>query len=80
MSSSDDIKRSGYATVGEIEQSLIRDLKRYVDAPVIEQRHARQTYLKWNSDCEAVLTYFETVSQSRIRRALTHCANHRGST
>jgi hypothetical protein len=65
----EELSNSGVAMVGEIDPTLIENLTRAL--PGIQQRQIRQTELKWNSDCDAIVSDFETVS-SRGQRYVYH--------
>ncbi len=58
----DDLSESGVAVVGTIDAELVEKLKAQIASPDVKQRLNRQTELMWNSDCDAVVSYFETVS------------------
>lgn len=57
-----DPKRSGVAVVGRIEAKLIENLQKHLESKFHIRVISRQTHLQWNSDCDAIVTYFETVS------------------
>lgn len=56
----------GVATVGKIDSKLVEKVR--VGSLDVKQRGLRQTVLKWNSDCDAVVSDFETVSEKRPKR------------
>jgi hypothetical protein len=56
---------SGFATVGKINSKLVEKVR---DGSLdVRQRGIRQTILRWNSDCDAIVSDFETVSEKRPR-------------
>ncbi len=61
----DDLSESGVAVVGNIDSELVEKLKAQIASPDVMQRLNRQTELVWNSDCDAVVSDFETVSSQR---------------
>ena len=58
----DDLSHSGFTVVGKIDPALIKNVKRCLESAAVKQRYPRQTKLGWNSDCDFVMAYFETVS------------------
>jgi hypothetical protein len=62
----DELSEFGVATVGEIDSKLVEKVRGSLD---VLKRLVRQTELKWNSDCDAVVRDFETVSEKGQRDA-----------
>ena len=62
----DDLSRSGFAVVGKIDLTLIKNIKKHLKSLAVKQRYNRQTELNWSSDCDFVVAYFETVSQQNL--------------
>jgi hypothetical protein len=58
-----ELSDSGVAMVGEIDPTLIKNLA--LALPGVHLRQIRQTELKWNSDCEAIVSDFEKVSRGQ---------------
>jgi hypothetical protein len=56
----EELSDSGVTRVGEIDPKLIKNLT--LALPGVQLRQIRQTELKWNSDCEAIVSDFEKVS------------------
>jgi hypothetical protein len=65
MDTSDELQRLGITSVGEIDSTLIDNVRAHLGKPAVKRRLIRQTELEWNADCDAVFAYFEKVSQSR---------------
>lgn len=63
----DELSEFGVATVGEIDSKLVK--KARLGSLDVLQRLVRQTELEWNSDCDAVVRDFETVSEKDQRGA-----------
>jgi hypothetical protein len=63
----DELSEFGVATVGEIDSKLVEKVR--LGSLDVLQRLVRQTELKWNSDCDAVVRDFETVSEKGQRGA-----------
>ena len=63
MDVSEDLQNSGVAVAGCIDPALINDVSAYAQSyDGRRQRFSRQTILDWNTKCDAILSYFETVS------------------
>ena len=58
----DALSDIGVAVVGSVDLKLIEKVKSQTRSPDIQHQHYRQTELRWNSDCDAVVEDFETVS------------------
>jgi hypothetical protein len=58
----DDLSESSVAVVGTIDLELVEKLKAQIASPNVKQRLNRQTELVWNTDCDAVVSDFETIS------------------
>jgi len=54
----DEISEFGVATVGTIDSHKLE-----VGFLEVKKRYLRQTELKWNTECDAVVSDFETVSE-----------------
>lgn len=63
----DELSEFGVATVGEIDSKLVEKVR--LGSLEVLKRLVRQTELKWNSDCDAVVRDFETVSEKGQRGA-----------
>lgn len=61
QSPDDDLSETGVAVVGTIDSELIEKLKAQIAIPDVKERPNRQTELVWNSNCDAVVSDFETV-------------------
>jgi hypothetical protein len=59
----DDLADFGVAIVGDIDLELVGKVKAQLESPDIKQRLHRQTELRWNSACGAIVRDFETVSR-----------------
>jgi hypothetical protein len=59
----DELTDFGVAIVGDIDMELIGKVKAQLESLNIKQRHHRQTELRWNSACDAIVKDFETVSE-----------------
>ena len=59
----DELTDFGVAIVGNIDLELVGKVKAQLESPDIKQRHHRQTELRWNSACDAIVWDFETVSE-----------------
>ena len=59
----DALSDVGVAVVGSVDLKLIEKIKSQTGSPDIQHRRYRQTELRWNSDCDAVVEDFETVSE-----------------
>ena len=60
----DELTDFGVAIVGNIDLELVGKVKAQLESPDIKQRHHRQTELRWNSACGAIVRDFETVSEN----------------
>lgn len=60
----DRLESSGVAFAGAVATNLIENIQKHLDVKRVVYSGNRQTHLEWNSDCAAVETYFETVSQT----------------
>jgi len=74
----DELTGFGVAIVGDIDLELIGEVKAQLESPDVKQRHHRQTELRWNSACDAIVRDFET----RLKPNLTplcakSCQNRR---
>ena len=56
----------GVATVGSIDLELIRKVESQIQLPNVQLRSYRHTELRWNSDCNAIVGDFETMSKSKM--------------
>ncbi len=66
MDASNNLKDSGIAVLGNIDSTIIENVRRYAQSSTTKRRrYQRQTELEWNDDCDAVFDYFETVSWLR---------------
>jgi len=61
----DDLSDFGVATVGKTDSKLIKNVQ--LRLPDVKQRCIRQTKLKWTSDCDAIVSDLETVSDNVLR-------------
>jgi len=57
----EEISEFGVATVGTIDSQLVNKLE--VGSLDVKHRYLRQTELEWNSECDAVESAFQTVSE-----------------
>lgn len=64
MDLSAELRENGFVRSGELQSQSIAAL-RDAESLTIRGRTGRQTELEWNSDCEAVITDFEEVSDLR---------------
>lgn len=60
--SDNDLQRSGIVAVGKIDLKLIIALQARLEPKSVARRIHRQTQLNWNSECDAVVAFFEAVS------------------
>jgi hypothetical protein len=59
-----DLRTAGIIVVTEhIQGRLITNVQRHLENNDVTQRRTRQIQLNWNEDCEAVMTYFDTVRE-----------------
>ena len=58
-----ELNEFGVATVGDIDLDLVNQAKAELESPDIEKRHIRQTELRWNNVCDAIVKDFESVSE-----------------
>jgi hypothetical protein len=64
----EELSEFGVATVGKIDSTLVKIVR---DGSLdVHHRGLRQTVFKWNSDCDAIVSYFETVSGKRPTRCV----------
>jgi len=61
-----DLRRSGLVVVGEIDLQLIKNVQVHLQSKAIIRRIHRQTQLKWNPECDAIVTFFEENLQPKI--------------
>ncbi|CZR56629.1 uncharacterized protein PAC_06518 [Phialocephala subalpina] len=72
----DELSEFGIATVGEIDSELVKKVR--LGSLDVLQRLIRQTKLKWNSDCDAVVRDFETrLKPNLITLRAKTCQNRR---
>ena len=62
----DELADCGVAIVGDIDLDLVGKVKAQLESPDIKQRLHRQTELRWDSACGAIVRDFETVSDKPI--------------
>jgi hypothetical protein len=62
----DELTDFSVAIVGDIDLELVGKVKAQLESPDIKQRLHRQTELKWNGACGAIIRDFETVSDKLI--------------
>ena len=58
----DELTDSGVAILGNIDLELVGTVEAQLEFPDVKQRHHRQTELRWNSACDAIVRDFESVS------------------
>jgi hypothetical protein len=63
----DEVSDFGVTTVGTIDSEMVKRVQVLVGSAQVKQRHHRQTELKWNSECDAVVSDFEAVSEKDQR-------------
>ncbi|KAF7589613.1 hypothetical protein BBP40_004027 [Aspergillus hancockii] len=56
-----DLRASGIVVTENIESRLIANVQQHLANKDVLQRRIRQIQLSWNEDCEAVMTYFDTI-------------------
>jgi hypothetical protein len=61
------LSKFGVAIIGEIDSKLVEKVR--LGSLEVLKRLVRQTKLKWNSDCDAIIRDFETVSEKGQRGA-----------
>jgi len=59
----DELTDFGVAIVGDIDLELVSKVRAQLESPDVKQRHHRQTELRWNNACSAIVRDFETVSE-----------------